>query len=85
MNITSLLNLYKHPRQQENLFLLRVCHESRTVALERYELLADINKTYINFTIDTIYINFDIDNFAGFSLALSKNNTSFKLFAINIE
>jgi Fe-S-cluster formation regulator IscX/YfhJ len=85
VNITPLLNPHEHPRQQENPSLLRVCHESRTVALERYELSADIDKTYINFTIDTIYMNFDIDNFAGSSLAPSKNDASFKLFAIDIE
>jgi hypothetical protein len=85
MNITSLLNLYKHPWQQKNLSLLQICYKSRTVTLKRYELSANIDKTYINFTINTIYMNFDINNFASSSLSSSKNNTSFKLFAINIE
>ncbi|KAH6705254.1 hypothetical protein BKA61DRAFT_680008 [Leptodontidium sp. MPI-SDFR-AT-0119] len=85
VNITPLLNPHEYPRQQENPLLLQVCHKSRTAALKRYVLSADIDKTYINFTINTIYVNFDIDNFAGSSLSPSENDASFELFAIDIE
>jgi hypothetical protein len=49
----------ERPRKQENPCLLQMCHESRTAGLQQYKLASDINKTYVNFDLDTIYINYD--------------------------
>jgi 2EXR family len=45
------------PRKQENPVLLQVRPESRAIALERYELVSDIDKIYVNFDLDTVYID----------------------------
>jgi hypothetical protein len=55
------------------------------VALRQYELLADINKIYINFNIDTAYISFNIRSLGVYPLCLSKNDARFNFLTINIE
>jgi hypothetical protein len=45
-------------RKQANPPLLRACHESRSIALSHYHLVPDIDKTYVNFNLDTVYIDY---------------------------
>jgi hypothetical protein len=65
----------QNPWWQKNLCLLYVCLESRTVALKRYKKVPDIYKTYVNFSLDTIYIDF-IDYYdltSSYPIRLSEN------------
>ena len=76
----------ERPRKQENLVLLRVCHESRIIALERYESVPDIDKTYVNFDLDTVYIDFD----GSFTIrddpfCSSENEARFQYLAVDID
>jgi hypothetical protein len=73
-------------RKQENLFLLQVCHKSRTAGLQRYKLVSDINKTYVNFDLDTIYINYDGSfSLINYPLRLSENEAWFQYLAIDMD
>ena len=51
-------SLIKHRRKQANPPLLRACHESRSIALSHYQLVPDIDKTYVNFNLDTVHIDY---------------------------
>jgi hypothetical protein len=76
----------KNVRKQENSSLLRVCRESRIAALRQYELASDIDKTYVNFDLDTIYIDYT-DSYDLDSLPLypSGNEARFRYLAIDMH
>ena len=63
-----------------------MCHESRIIALERYESVPDIDKTYVNFDLDTVYIDFD----GSFTIRddlfySSENEARFQYLAVDIN
>ena len=69
-------------RQQENPCLLRVCLESRTAALERYEKVPDIDKTFVNFSLDTVYLDINYKN--SDAIGPSENEARIQFLAIDV-
>ena len=61
-------------------------YKSRIIALKRYESVFNIDKTYMNFNLNTIYIDFD-NSFIIYDdpFYLNKNEARFQYLAINID
>lgn len=73
-------------RRQANPSLLRVCHESRSVALSHYELAQDIDKTYVNFSLDTVHIDYiDCLDLGILTLLPSQSEALFQYLAVDWE
>lgn len=73
-------------RKQGNPTLLQVTRESRAATLRRYEIASDIDKTYVNFNLDTIFIDYiDHHDLDSVPLYPSKNETRFQCLAIDIN
>jgi hypothetical protein len=73
-------------RKQANPPLLRVCHESRSVALSHYQLVPDIDKTYVNFNLDTVHIDYvDCLDLNILTLLPSKSEIRFQYLDIDWE
>lgn len=79
-------NFVANPRKQANPPLLGVSHESRSVALSHYQLARDIDKTYVNFDIDTVHIDcvdcLDLDIL---TLLPSRSENCFQFLAVDWE
>jgi len=61
-------------------------YKSRIIALKRYESVFNIDKTYMNFNLNTIYIDFD-NSFIIYDdpFYLNKNEARFQYLAIDIN
>jgi hypothetical protein len=75
-----------NPRKQANPSLLQVNHESRSIALTHYELARDIDRTYVNFGLDTIYIDcIDCLDLNILTLLPSRSENRFQFLAVDWE
>jgi hypothetical protein len=78
--------LIANPRKQANPSLLQVCHESRSVALSQYEQAPDVDKTYVNFSLDTVYIDYiDPLDLNILTLLPSRSESRFQYLALDWE
>jgi hypothetical protein len=77
--------LIENPRKQRNLSLFRVCSESRTACLQRYQLALDIGKTYVNFDLDTVYLEFHDYYYFYFPMREIKSWPQIQRLALDLE
>ena len=79
-------NFLANPRKQANPTLLGVSHESRSVALSHYQLARDIDRTYVNFDLDTVHIDcIDCLDLNILTLLPSRSEIRFQFLAVDWE